>query len=120
MTIRKLLLLSSVFLFSTHITYAGFYGDINLGADFVITSKDLTYPLSKVQPTHSSFSSSYNDFHGQIALGYNFILQCPWQLAIEGNADLYTGQSSATINNWFFTTSAKATEKFNNGVGLFL
>src|SRR5689334_16132781 len=108
-----LLIPSALFFFSINVAFAKFYADVNLGPYFAKTSKDLTYPLTKVPPTQNSFTSSNNDFHGQFALGYNFFKQNKWQFAIEGNVDFYTGKSTATINNWFFTTSANATEKFN-------
>jgi len=104
----------------SNIAYAGYYGDLNLGANFVSTSKQLTYPLGNNALTQSRFTSAYNNFHGQLALGYDYSLRQQWGVALEANADLFTGQSVYNVSNWFFTTPAKATEQFKYGWGLFL
>lgn len=105
---------------STNFAFAGVYGDLNLGANFVNTSKRLIYPLDISPVSNSKFNASYNNFHGQLALGYDLSLIGQWKLALEGDVDFYTGKSSYTVSNWFSTDTANATEQFNYGWDLFL
>ncbi len=108
----------SIFSFSS--SYAGVYGALNLGANFVSTSKHLTYPLDTTPFSHYDYTSAYNNFHGQLALGYDIPVQSRFKVAVEGDVELFEGKSNATITNWFSTNSANATEYFNYGWNVFI
>lgn len=108
------------FLMFSASVHAGFYSDVNLGNHFISTSKRLIYPLGEPPLTTSEFSSYYNGFHAQLALGYDIPIYSPWNLALEGNVDFFTGQAKSSVNNWFLTTTASAHEQFHYSWSFFV
>lgn len=96
------------------------YMELNLGVSSVAINKDLTYPLDFPSPTTSSHTSSYTNFHAQIAAGYDFWINNEFSAALEANADLYTGKARHQVNNWFLNDGAIAQEKLKYGFGLFI
>ncbi|STX28548.1 Uncharacterised protein [Legionella beliardensis] len=98
---------------------ANWYAGVNLGIDVLDTEKKLTYPLDDPQPTYSRFRNSSTNFHGQLTAGFQLMFD-QMGLALEGNADWYTGKSTYKINNWFFSENVRANERLRYGFGLFL
>lgn len=102
------------------VLHANWYAGVQLGANFVAVDKSLSYPLVSDSPiTLANYQSGYTGFHGQLLSGYEFALNDNVGLAIEGNADWYTGHSNYTVNNWFMTLGSHAEEKLKYGFGLY-
>jgi opacity protein-like surface antigen len=99
---------------------AYWYTGINLGVNTVAVKKDLIYPLGDQSPTSSSFNSTYTNFHGQLLGGYDFTLSNKINVAVEGDAEVFTGKAQHRINNWFLTNNVYAKEQLEYGVAVFL
>ncbi|STX51046.1 Uncharacterised protein [Legionella busanensis] len=104
----------------TFTAHANWYAGINLGINDVNIEKNLTYPIDEAQPTSSHFDNTYTNFHGQLTAGYEFLFPNLMGIALEGNADIFTGKSKYTVNDWFFTADVRAKEKLEYGFGLFI
>ena len=99
--------------------YTGVYSGLNLGINSVTVQKSLSYPLEEVTPTSSSFNNAYTNFHGQLIAGYELLLSPRFSIALEGDADLFTGKSRYKINEWFFNEDVDAEEKLEYGFSFF-
>ncbi|WP_058533845.1 outer membrane protein [Legionella saoudiensis] len=106
-------------LFSLH-AEAGGYTGANLGINAVKVQKDLRYPLEEETPTTAYFNNAYTNFHGQLFAGYELFLQSRFSVALEADAELFTGASHYRINNWFFTQNVSTKEQFQYGFSFFL
>lgn len=119
--INRAILIFGVSLFPLSIAHAHWYAGAQLGANFVSVSKKLTYPLVSVSPTTTAnYQSAYTGFHGQLFGGRHFVVNEKLGVAIEGDADFFTGSAHYTINNWFRTEGASAKEQLNYGFGLYV
>ncbi|MFJ1269331.1 outer membrane protein [Legionella lytica] len=99
---------------------AGGYAGINLGINAVKVQKDLRYPLEEETPTTAHFDNAYTNFHGQLLTGYELFLKPRFSVALEADAELFTGASHYKINNWFFTQNVATKEQFQYGFSFFL
>lgn len=99
---------------------AGGYVGINLGINAVKVQKDLTYPLEEETPTTSHFNNAYTNFHGQLLAGYELPIKPRFSVALEADAELFTGASHYKINNWFFTQNVSTKEQLQYGFSFFL
>ncbi|MCE3046460.1 porin family protein [Legionella sp. 16cNR16C] len=99
--------------------YANWSAALNLGVNAVNIDKDLTYPLGDPFTTSESYRHAYTGFHGQLAVAYDLLFTEKVRIAIEGDADLFTGRARHVINNWFIDESVLAKEKLNYGFSLF-
>lgn len=115
---KQYLLISACLL--TFNAYSAAYTGLNLGINSVNISKELVYPLEDATPTSSSFQNAYTNFHAQLLLGYDFSLSKQFSTSLEGDADLFTGQSRYIINNWYFTQGVSTKEHLKYGFSFFL
>lgn len=99
---------------------ASWYGGAKLGINSVNIKKNLLYPLANPPVTSANFRNGYSGFHGQLFAGYDIDLTSQLGVAVEGNADLFTGRARYTINNWSFAANVNLQEKLENGFAIFL
>ena len=111
---------AGICLLSAEMVNAGWYAGANLGLNAVTINKSLLYPVNSSSPTTASYKSAYTNFHGQLLGGYDLALTNALGLALELNADLFTGKAQYVINNWFLDASATAQEKLKYGFGAFV
>ncbi|KTD33271.1 OmpA-like transmembrane domain protein [Legionella nautarum] len=100
--------------------HASWYGGVNLGINSTNIKKNLDYPLAGTALTSANYHSGYSGFHGQLFAGYDFDFKEQISVAVEGNADLFTGRALYRINNWSFLANVNAKEKLENGFSIFL
>ncbi|USQ15329.1 outer membrane beta-barrel protein (plasmid) [Legionella lytica] len=99
---------------------AGVYTGIDLGINTVKVQKELTYPLEEETPTTAHFNNAYTNFHGQLLAGFEVWLKPRFSVALEADAELFTGASRYKINNWFFTQNVATKEQLQYGFSFFL
>ncbi len=127
---NKYLLLAGTSLLSLSMAYAGEMGvpvyqggayvGVNLGMNSVSVDKSLNYPIGGFTPSVADYHSAYNSFHGQLTAGMIFPVANQFNIAVEGDADLFTGTASYTVKNWFLTQGSRAEERLNYGFGVFV
>lgn len=118
---NKCSILFAIAILSWNTAIAGnLYGGLNLGINSVKIDKSLVYPIGNPPLTSFNYNPGYNNFHGQLFIGDDFTLTEHVNLALQGDADLFTGSTQNTINNWFLTTNARVKEKLKYGFGVFL
>ena len=96
------------------------YTGIDLGINAVKIQKELTYPLEEETPTTAHFNNAYTNFHGQLLAGFEVWLKPRFSVALEADAELFTGASRYKINNWFFTQNVATKEQLQYGFSFFL
>lgn len=100
--------------------YANWYADLNLGANLINTSKQLSYPLEEPNITQAQLTSANNDFHAQLALGRAVWSNESWHIALEGDLDFFTGYSNYSVVNWFLGVPAVAREQLDYSFGILI
>lgn len=107
-------------LMNISIAHAQWYVGANIGANAVVIDKTLNYPLHTDAPvSNANYSAGYNNMHVQFVGGKSLAYNQKFGASVEGVVDWFTGITRYTIDNYFITNGASASERLKQGYGIY-